>query len=326
MSQTNPGVLLVGGAGYIGSHLGLFLLDRGLPCVTLDSLERGHRDAAQGELLIGDLRDPASVRNALAGRRWPLVVHFAAYCYVGESAERPADYYENNVVGTYNLLRIGLEHGLERIIFSSTCSTYGVPQTDRIDETHPQAPINVYGQTKLTVERMLEAFRVQHGIGYGLLRYFNAAGADPRGRCGERHDPETHLVPLAIEAALGRRPELVVHGDDYPTPDGTCIRDYIHVADLADAHWRVAERLQPGESLVYNLGTEHGNSVREVLDQVAEVGGRAVPHRIGPRRPGDPPRLVAAATRAREEVGWVPRHDIRSIIETAWRWHADRAG
>ncbi len=324
MSKSTPTILLVGGAGYIGSHLGLYLQDLGIPYVTLDNLERGHADAVHGELLEADLRDPASLRKVLAGRTFELIFHFAAYCYVGESNERPADYFENNVVGTFNLVQAGLEHGLERFIFSSSCATYGVPETKRIDETHPQQPINFYGRTKLMVEEMLKSFHDQHGLGYGLLRYFNAAGTDEKGRCGERHDPETHLVPLAINAALGTGPELSVFGDDYPTPDGTCIRDYIHVTDLADAHWRTAERLTAGARLIYNLGTERGNSVREILDEVARLAGRPVPHRMGPRRPGDPPELVAAADKARQELGWVPGCDISKIVETAWRWQAGR--
>ncbi|MCX7013033.1 MAG: UDP-glucose 4-epimerase GalE, partial [Candidatus Sumerlaeota bacterium] len=317
MASEDSGILIVGGAGYVGSNFGLYLLDRGIPYVTLDSLELGHRELVRGELLEANLRDPASLRRVFEGRAFSTVFHFAAYIVVGESNTKPVDYFENNVVGTYNLLKVALDHGMKKFIFSSTAATYGDPRTPQLEETHPQNPINHYGWTKLVVEQMLERFRLQYGIGAACLRYFNAAGADEQGRSGEMHSPETHLIPLAIRAALGTGPALSVYGDDYPTPDGTCIRDYIHVADLAHAHWLAARKLQAGERLALNLGTEQGASVREVLQGVEEVAGRPVPHTIAPRRPGDPPRLVACARLARETLGWKPARDLDTILKTA---------
>jgi len=323
MARKGPEILIVGGAGYVGSHFGLYLHDRGIPYTTLDNLSQGRREFVRGELLEADLRDPASLRRALEGRAFSVIFHFAALINVGESSERPFDYFENNVVGTFHLLRVGLEHGLKKFVFSSTAATYGIPQTSQLEETHPRNPINPYGWTKLVVEQTLEQVCAQHGVGCALLRYFNAAGADEKGRAGEEHNPETHLIPLAIRAALGRGPALMIYGDDYPTPDGTCIRDYIHVADLAHAHWLATEKLAPGQVLVYNLGSETGNSVREVLKGVEKISGRPAPHKVGPRRPGDPPRLVAHARKAREELGWRPQYDLEGILRTAWRWHSD---
>lgn len=325
---TNASILITGGGGYIGSHFALHLKDLGIAYATLDSFERGRRDfVLAGDVLEADLRDVASLERAFAGRTFDTIFHFAAYAYVGESTRKPVDYYHNNVQGTDNLLRVGLRHGLRRIIFSSTCATYGNP-VRTLDETHPQAPVNPYGWSKLVVEQLLAQYRTQHQLSVGLLRYFNAAGADSQGRLGEAHDPETHLIPLCLNAALGKGPELQLFGDDYPTPDGTCIRDYIHVEDLASAHRLVAEKLVAGpdaQACVYNLGTGRGTSVRELLDRVQQHVGRPVPHRISPRREGDPASLVASPDKARAELGWSARHDLDSILGTALAWHR-RAG
>lgn len=324
-------ILITGAAGYIGSHFALHLLDRGIKYTTLDSFERGHRSFVKGgDVIEADLRDGAALERAFAGRRFDTIFHFAAYAYVGESTQRPVDYFQNNVIGTDNLLRVGLAHGLKRIVFSSTCATYGDPVREVLDETHPQNPVSPYGWSKLVVEQLLAQYRAQHGVSVGLLRYFNAAGADSQGRLGEAHEPETHLIPICLRAALGRGPALQLFGDDYPTPDGTCIRDYIHVEDLAQAHRLVAEKLAEntaptGDWRVYNLGTERGTSVRALLDHVEKLVGRPVPHRIVPRRTGDPPALVAFAEKARRELGWVPRHDLDSILRTALDWHRREA-
>jgi UDP-arabinose 4-epimerase len=250
-------------------------------------------------------------------------MHFAAYAYVGESVQNPGKYYRNNVAGTLTLLEALRDHGIGRFIFSSTCATYGVPEQIRITEQHPQRPINPYGASKLMIERMLQDFDTAHGLRSIALRYFNAAGADPDGDIGESHDPETHLIPLVLDAAAGRRSAIRIYGDDYDTPDGTCIRDYIHVSDLARAHVLALEALEQGAgSTAYNLGNGQGFSVREVIHQAGRVTARAIPVEIVPRRAGDPARLVGDATRIRSELGWQPVHaDIAGIVETAWRWH-----
>jgi len=327
MSESlDDSILVTGGAGYVGSHFGLALAERGAKYAVLDNFERGHREFVRGaEILEADIRDPASLRRALAGRRFGTIVHFAAYAYVGEANERPADYAENNIGGTLNVVRAGIEHGVRRIIFSSSCATYGDPLSPAIDEDHAQNPVSHYGWTKLMAERVLQQFHRQYGLGVGILRYFNAAGADPAGRLGERHDPETHLVPLAIDAALGTRPELCIYGADYPTPDGTCIRDYVHVSDLADAHLKLVDALQPGEWRTYNLGSGAGTSIRELLHRLEPLTGRAAPHRFVARRVGDPPALVAASGKARRELGWEPKHDMDSILRTAIAWHRQEA-
>ena len=314
-------ILIVGGAGYIGSHLALHLHDRGIPFAILDNLEQGFTQGLPVDVLRADLRRPDQLDAALAQGQFETIFHFAAYTEVGDSARRPASFSENNIAGTINLLSAAVRHGAKRVIFSSTCATYGEPTYLPLDEQHPQAPINHYGWTKLVVERILEQYRQEHGLAYAALRYFNAAGADLAGRRGERHNPETHLIPLVIQAALGRRGPIKVNGTDYPTPDGTCIRDYIHVDDLADAHRRAADALDPGEARFYNLGTGSGHTVGEVIRTVEEVSGRPVPHELGPRREGDAARLVAANDKARRELGWEPRVSFRTIIESAWRWH-----
>ena len=305
-------ILITGGAGYIGSHCVKRLNQDGRETVTFDNLSEGHRDAVKGKLVVGDLGNPEDLEKLFAEHPIDAILHFAAHCYVGESVENPEKYFRNNVANTLNLLSAARKAGVKRIIFSSTAATYGVPTEMPIPESHPQAPINPYGRTKLVVEQMLDAFDHAYGMKYVCLRYFNAAGADPDGEIGEDHDPETHLLPIAMRAALGIGPGLKIFGTDYDTPDGTCIRDYIHIVDLADG----------GESTAFNLGNERGYSIREVLDTIEEVGGKPVPAEEAPRRPGDPPTLVASSGRAREVLGWEPKFgDLRSIVETAWRWH-----
>ena len=320
-------VLVTGGAGYIGSHACKALARAGYAPVTLDNLVYGHRSAVRwGTFVRGDLADGALVRRVLREHRITAVMHFAAFAYVGESMCEPGKYFANNFGNSVTLLEAMRAEGVNRIVFSSTCATYGIPRTLPIDEHHPQQPVNPYGESKLFVERMLERFAAAHGLSYAALRYFNAAGADVDGDLGEDHDPETHLIPLIIEAALGQRPHVAVFGTDYPTRDGTAIRDYVHVTDLAHAHLLALQRLEDGaDSMRLNLGTGQGHSVREVIRMVESVGGRSVPTRDAPRRPGDPPELVAAGGRAGELLGWAPRHsDLNEIVETAWRWHATR--
>jgi UDP-glucose-4-epimerase GalE len=326
-------VLVTGGAGYIGSHTVRLLLARGHDVTVLDNLTYGHRAAVPADrLVVGDLADPAALDRALTGAE--AVVHFAAFAYVGESVTNPAKYYSNNLVASLALLDACRRHGVRRFVFSSTCATYGVPSAVPITEDEKQLPINPYGNTKLAVERALADYAGAYPLGYCALRYFNAAGASPDGTIGEDHDPETHLIPLVIAAATGRRPHVEVFGTDYPTPDGTCVRDYIHVDDLAEAHILALDRLGPGVQLRYNVGTGRGYSVREVIRAVEEVTGLKVPVREGPRRPGDPPELVADASKIRRELGWGPKYtDLRSVVQTAWNWHkahpdgyADRAG
>jgi UDP-arabinose 4-epimerase len=315
-------ILVTGGAGYIGSHAAKALALAGHTPVVLDNLSRGHRGNVKwGPLVESDIGDEAAVARALAVHRIEAVLHFAAYAYVGESMEQPRLYFSNNVAGTLGLLNAMRTSGVNRIVFSSTCATYGAPQHVPIAEDHPQAPVNPYGESKLFVEKMLRWLGETEGLRWVALRYFNAAGTDPDGELGEKHDPETHLIPLAILAALGRG-SLQVFGSDYPTLDGTAVRDYIHVTDLADAHVRALDYLQNGgASLAMNLGVGEGRSVRQVIDAVAECAGGAVPHTIGPRRAGDPAELVADASLARRVMKWRPSHsDLSTIVQTAWRW------
>lgn len=322
--MTQPRILVTGGAGYIGSHTCKVLAAVGMAPVTLDNLEHGHRWAVQwGPLVEGDLADAGLLERVLREHAISAVVHFAGYCYVGESMHAPGKYFRNNTAHTVNLLEAMRHAGVGQIVFSSTCATYGMPQSVPMSEAHPQQPINPYGESKLFIERMLHWYGVAHGIRSVALRYFNAAGADPEGKLGEDHDPETHLIPLAIYAALGKRAHLDVFGSDYPTPDGTAVRDYIHVADLATAHERALHYLQHGgDSTALNLGTGKGHSVREVIAMVERVSGCKVPTREAPRRAGDPPELVAAPAKAMQTLGWQPRHsELETIITTAWNWH-----
>ncbi len=316
-------ILVTGGAGYIGSHTVKLLLDRGHDVWVIDSLVYGHRAAVPAErLIVADLADAAAVDHALIAHRIEAVVHFAAFAYVGESVTQPAKYYQNNLVNTLGLLDLCRRHGVGRFVFSSTCATYGVPVKVPITEDNPQRPINPYGHTKLAVEYALADYAGAYGLGYAALRYFNAAGAAPDGSIGEDHNPETHLIPLVLQAALGQRPHIEVFGTDYPTPDGTCVRDYIHVDDLAEAHRLALETTEPGKGLCCNLGTGRGYSIREVIKTAEEVTGKKIPVKEGPRRPGDPPELVAAADLARERLGWKPRYpELGMILETAWNWH-----
>jgi UDP-glucose-4-epimerase GalE len=316
-------ILVTGGAGYIGSHAVKLFLARGHDVWVYDNLSLGHRAAVPaGRLIVADLNEPARLDHVLTVRRIEAVVHFAASAYVGESVRRPAEYYQNNLVNTLTLLEALRRHGVGRFVFSSTCATYGVPERVPITEEEKQLPINPYGNTKLAVERALADYAAAYGWGYAALRYFNAAGAAPDGTVGEDHDPETHLIPIVLQAVLGRRPAVEVFGMDYPTPDGTCIRDYIHVDDLAEAHLLALEALAPGKQMRYNLGTGRGYSVREVIRTAEEVTGKNVPVKEGPRRPGDPPALVAASDKVQRELGWRPRYaDLRPIIETALNWH-----
>ncbi len=316
-------ILVIGGAGYIGSHAVRLFLARGHDVWIYDNLSMGHRAAVPAErLIVGDLSETARLDHTLVTHRIEAIVHFAAFAYVGESVLQPAKYYQNNLVNTLNLLDAMRRLRIERIVFSSTCATYGVPEQVPITESEKQKPINPYGNTKLAVEYALADYAAAYNWGFAALRYFNAAGASPTGDIGEDHEPETHLIPLILQAVLGQRPAITVYGDDYPTPDGTCIRDYIHVDDLAEAHLLALENLSPGKHLRYNLGTGRGYSVREVIRLAEEVTGQRVPVQQGPRRAGDPPALVASAEKIRGELGWKPRYtDLRATLETAWNWH-----
>lgn len=316
-------VLVVGGAGFIGSHMVAALLERGAHVATLDNLSSGHRDAVLGgEFIPLDLADRKGLADLFAARRFDAVMHFASFIQVGESVREPAKYYANNVANTLNLLDTMVTHGVRRFIFSSSAAVYGNPLTVPIREDHPRAPINPYGRTKAMVEDILADYDRAYGLKSICLRYFNAAGADPAGRLGERHEPETHLIPLVLRAASGRLPEVSVFGRDYDTPDGACIRDYVHVTDLAEAHWLALERLlDGGESAAYNLGNGNGFSVAEVIESARKVTGRAIPVVDAPRREGDPPRLVADARRAKGELGWRPRYEaLDTLISHTWAW------
>ena len=312
-------VLLTGGAGYIGSVTTERLLDAGHDVVVFDSLERGHRPAidSRARFVRGDLRTPAEIEAAMEEVRPDAVMHFAAYALVGESMEHPDFYFLNNVAGGLNLAEAMRKNGVRKIVFSSTCATYGFPERVPIDEEVPQRPVNPYGESKLMLERMLAWYERLHGFQPVFLRYFNAAGATQK--FGEDHDPETHLIPNIMKVALGQQPRIRVFGDDYNTPDGTCIRDYIHIVDLAQAHILALDGAHTGP---FNLGNGSGYSVKEVVRVAREVTGHSIPEDIAPRRPGDPDRLVASAQRAREILGWRPQYaDLRAIVQSAWAWH-----
>jgi UDP-arabinose 4-epimerase len=317
-------VLVTGGAGYIGSHTCKALARAGRLPVVLDNLVQGHRAAVRwGPLVEGDIVDRALVEGTIREHRITAVVHLAAHAYVGESMREPGKYFRNNVTGSLALLDAAHACGVECMVYSSTCATYGAAESLPIHDGQAQRPINPYGESKLFIERALHWYRAAHGLRSVALRYFNAAGADPQGELGEDHDPETHLIPLAIGAMLGRRAPLQIYGTGYPTPDGTAVRDYVHVTDLAQAHVRALDYLEAGgDSTAFNLGMGRGYSVREVIAAVEWVAGRELPRRAAAPRPGDPAILVAAPGRSRELLGWAPQHsELDTIIATAWRWY-----
>jgi len=319
-------VLVVGGAGYIGSHCVRQLIAAGHRPVVVDNLVYGHRAAVPTDVPLHEINlgDEAAIERVLRAEQIDVVMHFAAYCYVGESVTDPLKYYFNNVGATLHLLHAMLAAKVRKFVFSSTCATFGVPATLPIHENLPQAPINPYGQTKLDVENLLKALAVAYGFSFAAFRYFNAAGAGEDGSIGEDHDPETHLIPVAIDVAIGKRPHLQLFGTDYPTPDGTCLRDYVHVDDLSRAHIAVFDQLaEPGVQLFYNLGTGTPTSNREVIRAVEKIVGKPVKVIESPRRAGDPPALYADSTKAQRELGWkVKFPEIESIVATAWKWHS----
>ena len=328
----NPTILVTGGAGYIGSHAVLALRDAGYEVVILDNLVYGHRELVEKvlkvELIQGDTGDRALLDQLFKTREFAAVMHFAAYAYVGESVSQPAKYYRNNVVGTLTLLEAMCEAGIKNFVFSSTCATYGVPQQIPISENQPQQPINPYGMSKLMVEKILSDFEHAYGLRSVRFRYFNAAGADPQGRLGEDHEPETHIIPLVLLTAMGKRESISVFGTDYDTPDGTCIRDYIHVTDLAQAHILGLDHLlKGGSSEVFNLGNGQGFSIQQVIEAAHVVTGRPIPVTLADRRPGDPPILVGSGEKAKRLLGWQPQYaDLETILEHAWQWHQKRHG
>ncbi len=330
MSQIKQSILVTGGAGYIGSHAVQALQNAGYEAIVLDNLVYGHREfveqALGAKLIVGDISDRALLDEVFATHEIAAVMHFAAYAYVGESVSDPAKYYRNNVVGTLTLLEAMLAASVKTIVFSSTCATYGVPQSVPVTEDQPQNPINPYGRTKLMVEKILADFDKAYGLKSICFRYFNAAGADPAGLLGEDHSPETHILPLVLLTALGKRESFSILGTDYPTPDGTCIRDFIHVADLAQAHVLGLEQLLKfGESDVFNLGNGNGFSVREVIETAKLVTGQPIKVTEGDRRPGDPPILVGSGEKARRILGWQPQYaDLKEILLHSWNWHQQR--
>jgi len=320
-------ILIAGGAGYIGSHVNKLLAKLGHETVVFDNLVYGHREFVRwGSFFHGDLKDKEQIRRCF--REYPIkaVMHFSAFAYVGESVADPAKYYRNNVVNTLNLLDVMREFGVKYFIFSSTCAVYGVPEQIPIAEDHPRRPVNPYGKGKLMVEEILEDYDRAYGIKHVNLRYFNAAGADPEGEIGEMHDPETHLIPLAISAALGLLDEVRIFGTDYPTKDGTCIRDYIHVCDLADAHIKALQYLlSSGKSDSFNLGNGNGHSVKEIVEIIRRISKRDFRVVEAERRPGDPPSLISSYKKAGDLLKWSPQYqDIEAIIGTAWEWHVGR--
>ncbi len=318
-------ILVTGGAGYVGSACLRHLLEHGYDAVAFDNLVQGHREAVPaGRLIEADIENTAALVDALRRTNADAVMHFAAATCVGESVEDPEYHYRNNIGGTLSLLKAMRSAGVMRMLFSSTCATYGENPKIPMAEDAAQDPCSPYARTKLAVEWMIRDFARAYDLGFTLLRYFNAAGASPDGRHGEDHDPENHLIPITLQVALGQRPRLMIFGDDYPTPDGTCIRDYVHVEDLAEAHRLAIEATAPDTAEVFNIGTGNGCSVMEILRHCQEVTGRDIPRELAARRPGDPPALVASPAKLTARLGWRPRYDIRETIETAWRWHSGR--
>jgi UDP-glucose 4-epimerase len=330
--MAQPTILVTGGGGYIGSHAVLALKQSGYEVVVLDNLSYGHREIVEEvlkvELVVGDISDRALLDQLFATREINAVMHFAAFIQVGESVTDPAKYYRNNVMGTLTLLEAMHAAGVHKFVFSSTCATYGVPQFLPLTEDHPQNPINAYGTSKWMVEQLIKDFDQAYGLRSVYFRYFNAAGADPSGLLGEDHSPETHLIPLVLFAALGKRESISIYGTDYDTPDGTCVRDYVHVLDLAQAHVRGLEHLlKGGDTQVFNLGNGNGFSVREVIEVAREVTGREINAFEYPRRPGDSPVLVGSSDRAKTVLGWNPEYaDLKQIIAHAWNWHQRKHG
>jgi UDP-glucose 4-epimerase len=316
-------ILVAGGAGYIGSHTCANLLAKGFTPVTYDNLSNGHAEFVKwGPLETGDIRDRRRLEEVLKKYKPLAIVHFAGAIEVAASLQNPVSFYDINVSGAIALFSAAQAAGIDKLVFSSTCATYGAPLSTPMSETHPQLPINPYGRSKLIVEQILQDLDRYRGLRSVILRYFNAAGADPEGRIGEWHSPETHAIPLAIETALGRRSRFQVLGSDYDTRDGTCIRDFVHVSDLAEAHTRAIEHLlNGGSSLALNLGTGHGTTIKELLGEIQRVSGRSFSIEYSQRRQGDPPALVADNAVAKRTIGWAPCHDLESIIKTAWQWH-----
>ena len=317
-------VLVCGGAGYIGSHTVAELIDRGHDVIIVDSLVTGHKEAiVGGKTYIGDIRDEKFIDGVFSNNKIDAVIDFAAFSLVGESVSEPLKYYENNVYSTLCLLKKMKQHGVDKIVFSSTAATYGEPKRIPIEETNTTSPTNPYGETKLAVEKMLKWCEKAYGIKYVALRYFNAAGAHVSGKIGEDHNPETHLIPIVLQAALGKREKVLIYGDDYPTEDGTCVRDYVHVTDLANAHILAVEMLKnKSKSGIYNLGNGKGFSVKEVVEAARKVTGIDIKAEIGQRRAGDPAVLVASSEKAAKELGWkIKYNSLEDIIESAWNWH-----
>ena len=318
-------ILVAGGAGYIGSHMVALLVEKGYDVVVVDNLRTGHWQAVKGarKLYVGDLRDAAFLDTVFSENHIDGVINFAAYSLVGESVTNPLKYYGNNVAGSQSMLTAMKEHGVDKIVFSSTAATYGEPEKQPIEECDRTDPTNPYGATKLAIEGMLKWCDKAYGIHYVALRYFNAAGSNPDVGIGEDHNPESHLIPLVMKTALGQRDHIGIFGDDYPTPDGTCVRDYIHVRDLAEAHLLALEHLEKtGESGVFNLGSGDGYSVKEIIDTARRITGKAIPAVVEPRRAGDPSVLIASNHKAAEVLGWTPKRGLEEIIADAWTWHS----